>query len=263
MTHWRATSRNPHEKSTAAFLMAGHERLAHQEGPALPLWIPPQDLESVEPSAKRYWALQNPALRQAENVRRATATAMVDKIVRPELAGSYDHPHVEAVINHLMQLQRVALKSFYDVIDEMPSPPGIQPANAIIYFTKSALRAQHAGKTENALDELTAKLLSRGIPVGEANNYGVNRNHVRRAEKAFLNSLLRIVNRFDEAHQNAVLKAHFGYWRERVAVLLEIEAKASVVQRFRGLSGKALVDAIDRHPGMLTTYLRHTGAEAA
>lgn len=263
MTHWRATSRNPHEKSTAAFLLTGHELIAEQEGPHIPLWIPPQDIEAIPSEMRPLWVLQNTSLQQAEDSRRARATSMINKILRKELIGKYDHPDVKAVLHGLMQLQQIACKKLYDLVEEMPEPPTIQPANAIIFCVKSALRAEHQCKSDNALNDMTADLMSRGIPVGEATSYGTNRNHVRRAEQAFLKSLGLIVSRFDEPLRSTVLDVQIGYWSERVEVLLALEARAAKVPRFRGLSGKALVEAIDRRPGILTAYLRESARKAA
>lgn len=263
MTHWRSTSRNPHDKTTAAFLLTGHELLLAQEGEPLPLWIPPQEIETIAPEFRRYWQLQNPSLQRAEDFRRATATAKVDKIVRKNLVGKYDHPDVKAVIDDLMHLQQVATKELYDLAEEKPDIPTIQPANAIIYFVKSALRQAHPQKTENALNDAAANLMSRGIPTGEATSYGLNRNHIRRGEQAFNESLRRIVNRFDDDLKDAILRAQFEYWNERVDVLLALEAGAAKQPRFRGLSGKTLALAIDHHPGMLTAFLRQSRRQAA
>lgn len=261
--HWRSASRNPHDKSTAAFLVTGHELLVEQEGEPLPLWIPPQDIETIAPHLRQYWQLQNPSLQRAEDFRRAAAIAKVDKIVRKDMAGKYDHPDVAAVIDDLVQLQRIAMKQLCDLAEEKPDLPAIQPANAVIFFVKSGLRDEYPHKSDNALNDAAADLMSRGIPLGEATSYGLNRNHIRRGEQAFKESLRRIVSRFDQDMRDAVLQAHFNYWRERVDVLLALEAGAARQPRFRGLSGKALALAINEYPGMLTAFLRQSAKSAA
>jgi hypothetical protein len=261
--HWRATSRNPHEKSTAAFLLTGHELLVEQEGPALPLWIIPPKDEEIEPHMQQFWSLQKPMLQMAADARRRHALGLIDKIIRPDLAGKYDHPDVKCVVAELVQGQQLLCKMLYDALDRAPDMPLVQPENAIMYCVKAMLNDQHPGQSDNALNEMTAKLMSRGIPIGEARSYGTNRNHVRRAARAFLQSVGRVVNRFEGPTRDSVLLAQFGYWRERVAALMDLEAGAANEPRFRGLSGKALAEAIDTHPGMLTAFLRQSAREAA
>lgn len=251
---------DPHEKTRLALYLRADKLIAAQEAEP-PLRSGPIDLDPLVGAERLYCAQWNPILEQLQIALRDSVAKQIDAMAKPGLVGRYDHPLVKPVFDELLEGRRARLSDADQVRLglEAIDRDRMRPARAIVYYVKYGFRDQNPGKSDDALNVLTAAYLSHVKPTQGriAEKEGTSRSHVRRAEQACKAWLHRRVNATpDPALRDLIIRAFDQFWSLRVGALLGIEQAALKDERYRKLGGAALADAIERDGGMYRAFIR-------
>jgi hypothetical protein len=233
-------SRAPYPQSLLAFLTAAWPIIEGEEPPRL----------STKPSTEwldAYGELTRPILVTGARLLEEAALQMLASAgLPPRLLVAPYSPTVRALIDQMQLGYRSAIQLRDSQVDGLALPK-IKTSWAIIGAASARARAE-SKLSSNAVHESVAKLLNTGIPRKDSTRYSIDRDHVRRAEKAYLEAIvLRAWMKGGSAKvQHAYEHLETEECLDRFDALMSLHGGAKKLPSYRDLHGYELARVLHR-----------------
>lgn len=241
----------PHERSFFAFALTFIAAANADEPP--PLWSKPLEVtDGMDAETAAYVRRHTPLLAALEQGWRESAIADLAACGVP--ADRLEEPlpmEVERLLTARVSASRAVLYAF-EATAPMPTKPIFKPAWAIVGPLCHNLRYQVPHESSNSIYTRAATILNAGIPTRDRSQ-GLDDDHVRRADRACFARLSRLSRQLGRSGSSreqarAVTAAYAFALCEQIELVGLINGDALARPEFRGLTGKALAEAVlSRH----------------
>jgi hypothetical protein len=234
----------PHPESYLAFHLKAREIMEAEPTP--PFWLPPVDLSTLaDLEVLAYWRRKNPLLEGTEKYLRKAAVdellaaGVPHELLSEPLSGNMAEFIADRVRERRCVFQLIDRDIEQRTRDRLRQLPRIKPEWRVVMGAWMALPGKDRPFSHHSK---VADLLSRGVP--RTKNWELARDHIDRAKKQFVDTLLERLSYAQKELRDAIRQAELREIANIFNALDLVYEQSRQRAEFRHLTGEALALAI-------------------